>query len=98
MAYKIILEPGAFSDIQESIDYYNKKQIGLGKRFHQIVKSSFDAIKISPYYQIRYSNVRCFYTKPFPFLIHFSLNEQAKIIHILAVLHTSKDPKNWPKF
>ena len=33
MKYKIKVEPQALTDIQEISDWYNEKQIGLGKRF-----------------------------------------------------------------
>lgn len=31
MIYKIVIEPRAILDIQNAIDYYDSKQIGLGE-------------------------------------------------------------------
>lgn len=73
MEFKI--EPEVHQDIQSEIDYYNEKQKGLGKRFHAEIFKSFNAIKKNPFYQIRYSNVRCLPLKKFPAMIHFTINE-----------------------
>jgi hypothetical protein len=45
MAFKIKLEPKAFEDIQDAIEYYNEQQVGLGKRFHKTIKLAFDTLK-----------------------------------------------------
>lgn len=47
MAFKVTLEPQAVADIQQAIDYYNERQTGLGKRFHQKVNASFDALNLN---------------------------------------------------
>lgn len=41
MAFKIKTEPEAHLDIQEGIDWYNKQQSGLGRKFHSEVKAYF---------------------------------------------------------
>lgn len=33
MVFKFKIEPEVYNEVQESIDYYNKKRIGLGKNF-----------------------------------------------------------------
>lgn len=45
MAFKLFIEPLAKVDIQSQINYYNSKQKGLGKRFHNEVKTRFSSIK-----------------------------------------------------
>lgn len=97
LIYQIKLEPEAKLDIQNAIDYYNEKESGLGNRFYQTIVLSFDVLINNPFYQIRYRNVRCFYIKPFPFLIHFVVEENTKIIHVLGVIHTSLNPSKWYK-
>ncbi len=53
MVFKIKLEPLVILDIEEAIEFYNKKQIGLGKRFHQTIKLAFETLALNPFYQIR---------------------------------------------
>ena len=55
MVFKV--NPQAKIDIQEQIDYYNNQQKGLGKRFHNDVKSTFIAIRKNPLFQIRYKKI-----------------------------------------
>jgi hypothetical protein len=38
MVFKIKVEPLAKFDIQNEIKYYNSKQSGLGKKFHEELK------------------------------------------------------------
>lgn len=96
MAFSIKIESEAYADIQEAITYYNSQQKGLGKKFHNTIKDAFSVIKKNPFYQIKYKNYRTFYTKPFPFLIHFIVDEDSKTITIFSVLHTSINPNKWP--
>ena len=94
MVFKIDLE--AKQDIQREINYFNQQQKGLGKKFHKEVLNYFSAIKINPFYQVRYDEIRCLPLKKFPAMIHFSVDENAKIIIVRAVIHTSKNPDtNW---
>lgn len=97
MSFNIVLNDAAVHDIQLAIDYYNQQQTGLGKRFYNTINRAFETLKRNPFYQVRYDNVRCFYSRPFPFLIHFTVDEHKMIIVVLAVIHTSVNPNKWPK-
>lgn len=95
MVFKV--NPQAKIDIQEQIHFYNDKQKGLGKRFHNDVKSTFKSIRKNPFYQIRYKDIRCIPLNIFPAMVHFSLDESKKRITVRAVFPTRKDPQNWNK-
>lgn len=43
--FKIIIEDSASQDIQDSIDYYNRQQPGLGRKFHSFIKDAFEVFK-----------------------------------------------------
>ena len=90
--YTLLLDPQAFDDIQNAIDYYNMQQKDLGKRFHKTVKNAFDVIKNNPMFQIRYDNIRCLPLKPFPYMIHYSVDDN--IINARVVINTYKNPDN----
>ncbi len=94
MAFKIRIEPETFQDIQDGIDWYNNKQKGLGRKFLTEVKSSFSKLKVNPFFQIRYDNVRCYPMPKFPFMIHFTIDESAKFVLIKAIFNTSRYPKD----
>lgn len=95
MVFKV--NPQAKVDIQDQIYFYNDKQKGLGKRFHNEVKSTFKSIRKNPFYQTHYKDVRCFPLKKFPAMVHYTLDENKKQITVSAVFHISQDPIKWLK-
>jgi len=59
MSYKLIIRPFAYTDLEEIIKWYNKKQSGLGNRFYKEIQSSLDSILDNPFaYAVRYKNIR----------------------------------------
>lgn len=94
MDYKLILLPLAKIDIKETAEWYEALQKNLGKRFLNALKDEIKIIKTNPLlYQIRYDKTRVALIEKFPYLIHFELNK--KEIVIKAVIHTSRNSKNW---
>ncbi len=94
--YKAIILPLAKEDIREAAKWYNKRQIGLGKRFTAEVREKEHFIRQNPKASnIRYKNVRTTVLNVFPFMVHFIVDEKNKTIIISAVLHTSRGPGLW---
>jgi mRNA-degrading endonuclease RelE of RelBE toxin-antitoxin system len=90
--FKIIIEHSAFQDIQDSIDYYNRQQSGLGKKFHSFIKDAFEVLKFSPFFKVYKNNIRCMALIRFPFSVFFTVDEDKATVHIYAVLHQALDP------
>ena len=97
MTYRLQVLPTARTDIQEAIKWYYQQQQGLGRRFHAQVKHTFDHLRTNPFFQNRYEEVRCLPLKKFPFMAHFTVNEEAPQVVIHAVFHTSLHPKAWKR-
>lgn len=95
MNFIILIDPRASQDVQEAINYYDNQQIGLGKKFESELNKYIIALEKNPFYHIRYNNVRCLPLKKFPFMLHFSVEEEKKMVTIHAVFHTSLDIKKW---
>ncbi len=94
MTYRLKLLPLAKTDLKDSRNWYNKNQPVLGKRFLLSVQLSFDLIKESPeLFAVRYQNIRTAPVRDFPFLIHYSIDQERKFIIVFAVLHTSRSPE-----
>lgn len=94
--YKIKIEPEALKDIQEATDWYNKQLQGLGSRFQKQVIVQINSLKSNPSaYAVRYADVRCMIIKKFPFLVHFTADENQKLVDVFAIFHTSRSPKIW---
>lgn len=95
MHFTIRIEPEAKIDIQEGIDWYNKHEVGLGRKFHAAIKAHFEKLHTNPFFQVRYDDVRCLPLKKFPYMIHFTINEEKQIVVVHAVFNTSRNPKIW---
>lgn len=86
------LSPDAHSHISDASKYYNSKSKGLGIKFYKEAKKTVNILTKSPYFQVRYDNIRCLPFKTFPYMIHFELDEKKYIIYIHAIICTLKDP------
>jgi hypothetical protein len=63
MSFKIVIEPRAIFDIQEAVDYYDFKQIGLGEYFFQVLEDHIEVVRNNPFFQIRYKNFMVYQLK-----------------------------------
>lgn len=93
---KLKLKPLAEIDITEAAIWYNFQRDGLGEEFLLALEAKFNEIKRNPYqFKIIYKNVRRAFPNRFPYGIFFIMEEN--IIYILAIVHTSRNPKTWKK-
>jgi toxin ParE1/3/4 len=97
MIYTIVIEPRAIIDIQNAIDYYDSKQIGLGEYFYKVVNEHIETLIKNPFFQIRYKDYHGFPIHKFPFIIFYFIDEERKTIAILSIFNTSLNPINYPK-
>ena len=96
MAYNLILDPKASSDIVESMDWYNNLAQGLGLKFYKQIQAVFKIIQKNPLsFAKRYKNVQTATVKKFPFMVHYFINAEIKTVVVIAVLHSSRDSKVW---
>lgn len=94
--YKIEIAPQALSDIQQGTSWYNGQQPKLGSRYQNQVKVQINSLKHSPHkFRVRYGMVRCMPIKKFPFLVHFTIDENSRGVKVFAVFHTSRNPTVW---
>lgn len=76
MSFSIFLDPRAVEDIQESIDYYEEQEIGLGKRFEEHLDKHLSILKENPFFQVRYDEVHCLPLSKFSHMIHYTIDEK----------------------
>jgi len=96
MIYSISIAEAAENDIREAFLYYEENKDNLGTTFEYQVNKAVGSIQSNPLKtQIRYGSTRVFFLNKFPFGIHFLVNKAEQAILIVAVLHTSIDPKKW---
>lgn len=95
MAYTIAIDSRAIRDIQRAIDYYDEQQRGLGKQFENVLDKHLLTLEKKPFFTVRYDDVRCLPLKKFPYMLHFTVDEEKKLVAIRAVFHTSRNPETW---
>jgi mRNA-degrading endonuclease RelE of RelBE toxin-antitoxin system len=84
----------ARSELLAAWEWYEDKQEGLGDRFKKEVYDKISQIEITPErYPQRKKNFYEARLKIFPYLIIFRFQKQRKIIAIVSVFHTSRNPK-----
>ena len=95
MAYAIMIDPRAVRDIQEAIDYYDSQQAGLGVKFEKALNKSLLTLQTNPFFQIRYHEIHCLPLKKFPYMVHFTVDDNEMLVTIRAVFHTARSTKTW---
>ena len=96
--YRSIILPLAKKDIREAAQWYNNKKNGLGLKFTTEVRSKVHFIQQNPKVNsIRYNKVKVLTLDIFPFMIHYTIDESTETVHIIAVLHTNRNPELWNK-
>lgn len=97
MSYKILIEPRAVLDIQDAVDYYDFRQLGLGAYFFKTLEEHIEVLSNNPLFQIRYKDYRGLPIQKFPFIILYFTDEEKKTVYIVSVFNTSLNPKKYPK-
>jgi len=97
MNYKIVIEPRALLDIQDAVDYYDYKQIGLGEYFYTTLEEHIEVLKINPLFQVRYKDYHGYPINKFPFIIFYFVDEKIKTVYIISVFNTFLNPNKYPK-
>ena len=94
--YKSTILPLAKLDIKEAAKWYNDRKPGLGKRFTRHVRQKVKFIRQNPKaVAIRYKDTRTALPDTFPYMIHFTMDEEQKLVIVSAVLSTHRDPDMW---
>jgi plasmid stabilization system protein ParE len=91
--YSSLLSSKAQKEVLVSWKWYEERSKGLGDRFVKEVTETILEIEQDPdRYSSKYKNYRQTRIATFPFLIIFKINERNKIVRIVSVFHTSRNP------
>lgn len=92
--YSFVISEEATLDVMEALAWYKKRNSKLSERLKSEIDHGFEYIRKTPFsFQSKYRNIRVYYCKTFPYGIHFIVEDET--IKIIAMFHTSRDPKNW---
>jgi plasmid stabilization system protein ParE len=96
MALPLVFRRRVGRDLAGAYTWYNEQRVGLGEEFLQLVEVSFDAIEQFPERFTRvHGEVRRAMVSRFPYAVFYRI--EPKRVVVLAVLHTARDPKLWPR-
>lgn len=94
--HRLIIKPSAVLDATEAANWYNDKREGLGSEFLLALDAKINAIRRNPkLFQVVYKNIQRALTERFPYGIFFIVVDE--IIYVLAIQHSSRNPKIWKK-
>ena len=87
--------PQAQAEIDEAVDWYNDKRLGLGFEFKQEANRSVARIEADPGVGARYRSTdrRFFRLKRFPYVIYYK--EFPDCVWIAAIAHERRRPNYW---
>jgi hypothetical protein len=81
MKYKSIIQNVAKQDLREAAKWYDTKRKGLGKEFLDKIKENIDRLKSNPFIaQIRYFEVHTAVVDVYPFMIHYYIDPDKKLL------------------
>lgn len=94
MNYLLEIRDKALEEINESYEYYEEQQIGLGDYFTSDVYKTIRYIQKFPLHFNKFiKNYRQAKTDKFPFLVVYEIEEENEVIIIISIFHTSRNPK-----
>ena len=96
MAYKIIVSPRAFIEIDQAIDYYALNSAYAPVKFITALKIAYITLEINPFFRIRYKNVRALKLKRFPYSLYFIIIKEKRTVRVLSCFHNKRNPQKWP--
>ncbi|HEK21049.1 type II toxin-antitoxin system RelE/ParE family toxin [Mucilaginibacter sp.] len=92
MTYLIQFSDKAQYELFDGWAWYEKQQIGLGDKFENEVYKKISFVQSNPLIYEKQGNFRQANTEIFPYLIVFRINEHKKMIFIVSVFHTRRNP------
>ena len=94
--FKLYIEPEALADIQNAVDFYNSQQPGLGVKFFKKLGKQINILKTNySAFAVRYDDIRCMPLSKYPFMIHYRIVPNSKVVIITALFSTHIDPVQW---
>jgi plasmid stabilization system protein ParE len=94
MSLPLIITPEAEQDLAEAKEGYEQKREGMGEQFLLCVEAAFDHICRLPAAATEvYPGVRRVVVRHFPYGVFYRVDSDQ--IAVLAVYHSSRDPRGW---
>jgi plasmid stabilization system protein ParE len=90
------LRAEAEAEFDEAFDWYDVRQAGLGLAFAAEVDRVFDRIAANPLiHRVVFADIRKAVVRRFPYCVFY--RPYPDRVEVIAVFHTSRDPRIWQK-
>ena len=94
MTFGLILSPEAENDIADAAKWYEEQRLGLSLEFRSALDEAFSAIEKNPKLHAPiHRTLRRALVRRFPYGVFYV--ERAHNTVVVAVLHTSRNPRLW---
>ena len=94
MAYSFEIRQEAVKEFTDVFVWYEEQQTGLGESFKIKVYNKLNQVCNNPlHYRSHYRNFHESLTDTFPFIIVYTIDEKKGMITVIAIFHTSRNPK-----
>ena len=94
MSFEVHVEYEAEEDITQAYYWYEEKQSGLGDKFLQCLRDTFQHIGDTPeIHAVIHKNIRQTLVRRFPFVVCYTYHDEC--VFIVAVFHGHRDPNVW---
>ncbi len=89
MAFKIVIKPIVFLDLDEALLWYESEQSGLAQRFYKSFENAIERIKRNPqaFFDVT-PDVKRILLKKFPYKVFYTISENT--IFILGISHVKR--------
>lgn len=77
----------AEQDLNEIALYYKNLSNELGDKFYNEVRNVVESLKINPFYQMDSNEIRKIHLQKFPYKVFFKVDEEKKIVFVLAIIN-----------
>ncbi len=90
----LIFRPAAAADVEETYDWYESQQTGLGEEFLQAVREIIRSVEAHPeQYPVIHRKTRRALLRRFPYGLYYRGYEDR--IVIVACMHGRRSPRRW---
>lgn len=91
---KIVFSSSIEAEMQESCNWYEEKQLGLGERFIDVIENSIFAISQYPEaFPIRANSFREYVVPKFPYILVYEIVKDKNLIYVLHIFNTYLKPE-----
>ncbi len=93
MTFHVVLSALALRELESAVDWYNEREDGLGKRFVDSVDKLLVLLSETPdIFPVKSSGFNEVLMEKFPYLIVYRIMKKEKIVRVLHIFHTKRNP------